>query len=119
MGDIVSAFRGRRQGSETDASFVARHWDLDALATQYRRFIRRYEPIASVAASLEPEQAFVLRFAMVFENLETSWSDPYLPDQLLPADWPGRAARQLSRHLYESLLPLAVKRADQLMARST
>ena len=26
--------------------------------------------------------------------------DPLLPDELLPADWEGRAARQLARNLY-------------------
>ena len=30
--------------------------------------------------------------------------DPLLPEALLPADWPGRAARELCREIYRGLL---------------
>ncbi|MFZ2157833.1 MAG: PaaX family transcriptional regulator C-terminal domain-containing protein, partial [Bradyrhizobium sp.] len=31
--------------------------------------------------------------------------DPLLPTALLPADWPGRAARQLCGEIYRAMLP--------------
>ena len=113
--DMVEIFRGRRLGATTDRAFVAEHWDLDALAKRYEKFLTKYEPVERLARTLSNEQAFVLRFAVVFDHLETGWKDPDLVEMLLPRDWPGLAARRLARRLYGTLLPGALAFADSLM----
>ena len=44
--------------------------------------------------------------------------DPELPDVLLPAGWPGRAARQLTRELYQRLLAPSERHLDALLQRA-
>jgi phenylacetic acid degradation operon negative regulatory protein len=39
--------------------------------------------------------------------------DPLLPTALLPADWPGRAARQLCGEIYRGLLPSSEQWLDR------
>jgi phenylacetic acid degradation operon negative regulatory protein len=39
--------------------------------------------------------------------------DPLLPESLLPADWPGRAARALCGEIYRGLLPASEQWLDQ------
>ena len=41
------------------------------------------------------EAAFAARFHLVHEWRKFLFADPGLPDELLPADWPGRAAAEL------------------------
>jgi len=52
------------------------------------------------ARNLDPEQCFVVRTLLMHEFRRTLLRDPQLPDQLLPHDWPGNAARQLCHELY-------------------
>src|SRR5262249_49453954 len=114
--DMIEVFRASRVDSETidDRAFVARHWDLDALATRYEEFVRRYEPIARYAPTLPMKSAFVLRFAIVFDYLEVAWADPELAPSLLPVKWAGARARELARDLYRQLLPQALAFGDSL-----
>jgi phenylacetic acid degradation operon negative regulatory protein len=39
--------------------------------------------------------------------------DPLLPGALLPADWPGRAARKLCGEIYRGLLPASEQWLDR------
>jgi phenylacetic acid degradation operon negative regulatory protein len=39
--------------------------------------------------------------------------DPLLPPALLPADWPGRAARKLCGEIYRGVLPLSEQWLDR------
>ena len=41
------------------------------------------------------EAAFAARFHLVHEWRKFLFADPGLPDELLPGDWPGRAAAEL------------------------
>ena len=43
----------------------------------------------------EDEAAFAARFHLVHEWRKFLFADPGLPEELLPADWPGRAAAEL------------------------
>lgn len=70
-------------------------WDLPALATAYDAWLR--DASATVEHHLEAhddpdEAAFAARFHLVHEWRKFLFRDPGLPDELLPADWPGRAA---------------------------
>ena len=113
--DLLEVFRATRVGDESPRDVIARYWDLSALAAQYERFIARYEPLLSDERAFEPRVAFALRFAVVFEFLETGWRDPKIAPALLPSEWPGVRARQLARGLYERLIPAALEYANQLI----
>jgi phenylacetic acid degradation operon negative regulatory protein len=39
--------------------------------------------------------------------------DPLLPAALLPADWPGRAARELCAEIYRGVLPASEQWLDR------
>ncbi len=56
---------------------------------------------------------------MIHEYRKLLLRDPQLPDELLPGDWEGRAARQLCRNIYrliqgpaEQWLEAAMETAD-------
>jgi phenylacetic acid degradation operon negative regulatory protein len=115
--DVLEVFRCRRVHGEGDREFVARHWSLDDLADRYRAFVAKYRRDAVSRLARSADHAFLMRFAVVFEYLETAWADPDLPLALLPRSWPGPAARALARRLYRSFLPGAIRFAEAVMAR--
>jgi phenylacetic acid degradation operon negative regulatory protein len=74
-----------------------RAWDLAGLGAAYDAWLR--EAAAGVEAHLDrhddpDEAAFATRFHLVHEWRKFLFRDPGLPDELLPADWPGRAAAE-------------------------
>ena len=83
-------------------ALVRECWNLAALATEYRRFIERFEPMARAfrSAGLDPEQSFVVRSLLIHAFRRASLHDPRLPAALLPAGWPAAAAYALCRDLY-------------------
>ena len=115
MGDLLDVFRATRVGGEASREVAARYWDLSALSRQYDRFLVRYRPILADRHPIEPRAAFVLRFAVVLDFLETAWRDPNLTSEFLPRDWPGIRAQRAARELYKRLLPAAIVHADLLI----
>jgi phenylacetic acid degradation operon negative regulatory protein len=91
---------------------AVRLWALDAVASRYRMFLRRYTPLTK--RKLPPFDAFVARHAMMSEFFRITWSDPGLPPEILPPHWPGGEAKRLARTLYERLLPAATQYADRV-----
>lgn len=83
---------------------VARAWDLAALAAGYAAFLDDFRPFLGLLARTEPtpRAAFCLRILLVHAWRRAILRDPLLPDELLPADWPGAAARLLVRNLYRA-----------------
>jgi phenylacetic acid degradation operon negative regulatory protein len=84
-------------------------WDLSALAASYAAWpavadrLVRDEPARGDADEL----AFAARFRLVHEWRKFLFEDPGLPETLLPADWPGRAASTLFTHEAARLKPAA------------
>jgi phenylacetic acid degradation operon negative regulatory protein len=112
----VAVFRGIRYGAPRDADLVRQLWDLPALESRYRNFVRRYEPVAT-AKNWAPRQAFALRFAYMFELFRITWDDPSLPARFLSAGWAGRQAREIGQELRERLRPGALEFAEQIAER--
>ncbi|MGO4304972.1 phenylacetic acid degradation operon negative regulatory protein PaaX [Cupriavidus sp. RAF12] len=77
---------------------------LGDVATAWGALVRRFSPLVEDAAGLAPVDAFFVRTLLVHEYRRVLLRDPNLPEALLPQDWPGRTARELSRTLYMALV---------------
>ena len=110
------------EGIDIDRRLAASGWDLGDLTRRYRRFVDTFTPVeAAVASSGIPswsaatlstaesagEAAFVIRTLLIHEYRKIHLRDPLLPPALLPADWVGAAAYDLSRRLYSAVFPAA------------
>lgn len=89
----VDLFRADYLAFGDIGKLAAQWWDLGELRDDYRRFMSTYQQVLGSATS--PQRAFA-----DWVNALTAWRrlpyrDPGLPVELLPADWPGYAARQL------------------------
>lgn len=91
-------------------------WDLTALRAAYDAW-----PAAAAAlvarhenAHDDPDKgAFAARFHLVHEWRKFLFADPGLPDELLPADWPGRLASDTFDRASSRLKPAS----DRFVAR--
>ncbi|HLI12502.1 MAG TPA: phenylacetic acid degradation operon negative regulatory protein PaaX [Alphaproteobacteria bacterium] len=106
--DRVVAMRARRDAITSEAALrnlVRRAWDLEALSRDYGDFLDRFRPAwhaleATPAETLDPAACFLIRVLLIHEYRRVLLRDPQLPEELLPGDWAGRAARLLCRNIY-------------------
>jgi len=85
---------------------VRESWNLDSLGAHYHAFITAFRPLWQALReqrNIAPQDAFLSRILLIHEYRKLLLRDPQLPEELLPADWEGRAARQLCRDLYHLL----------------
>ncbi|MBB1485974.1 phenylacetic acid degradation operon negative regulatory protein PaaX [Oceanospirillum sediminis] len=78
-------------------------WNLDELSESYRLFLNKFRPIWNELKNedyLDPEDCFLVRTLLIHEYRRVLLRDPQLPEELLPSDWEGTAARLLCRNLY-------------------
>lgn len=80
-------------------------WPLEDLAGRMRAFIDGFAPLETEA--LAPAAALGMRLLLVHAFRDLALRDPLLPAELLPADWPGPAARALFARLHRALTPKA------------
>jgi phenylacetic acid degradation operon negative regulatory protein len=95
---IGEDFAGRPIGSA-----VPEAWDLESLASGYRRFLGRFGAVIEhfrEGNAHDPEQCFVVRTLLIHAYRRVLLRDPLLPPALLPLDWPGAAAYTLCRDFY-------------------
>lgn len=82
---------------------VRESWRIDELGQQYSEFIQLFRPLwqgLKEQQQLDAQDCFLARTLLIHEYRRLLLRDPQLPDELLPGDWEGRAARQLCRNLY-------------------
>lgn len=93
-------------------------WNLDELRARYEGFLERFAPLRKPveAGSLTPAQALTARTAVIDVWREFPGVDPQLPAELLPAQWPQRAARELFGELYDALAEPATSRVREVVA---
>jgi len=96
---------------------VGRAWDLAALGKQYTAFIERLTPVmrAVGATSGDDETAYAARSRLVHEWRAFLFTDPQLPDSLLPDPWPGRAAAEFFDRHANRLRPAADRYVDRCL----
>lgn len=79
-------------------------WDLNPVMQGYLQFIDRFEAIAKYLdadGAIEPQQSFVIRSLLMHAFRRVELHDPLLPLELLPDRWPGLAAYELCRQIYQ------------------
>ena len=91
-------------------------WPLDRTADAYLKFMKTFEPLRGAierGAKLSDSEAFTARILLIHHYRRVVLRDPLLPTALLPADWPGRAARTLCGAIYRALLPASEQWLDR------
>lgn len=111
----VLSFTGRPSGAtELLPAFAATLYDLEAHARAYRAFVARFTPLLTGSCALPGDQALTARLLLVHAYRDALLRDPRLPNEALPPDWPGYAARALFASAYLALSP----GADSHVARA-
>jgi len=103
--------------SEDDSGrrLLSASWPLDRTADAYLRFMKMFGPLRAAfdrGATLSDADAFTARILLIHYYRRVVLRDPLLPEGLLPADWPGRAARILCGEIYRALLPTSEQWLD-------
>ena len=94
---------------------VREAWNLEQLSSSYQEFLTQFRPLWNemrLQDRLDPADCFLARILLIHEYRRVLLRDPLLPEELLPSDWEGRAARQLCRNLYR----LTFEGAEQWMS---
>ena len=88
-----------------DREMAGRCWDLDGLAREYGGLLAEYArlpPLADLAA-LPGDEALRRQVELVASYRTLPFRDPDLPDELLPADWPGHRVHGLFLAAHDAL----------------
>jgi phenylacetic acid degradation operon negative regulatory protein len=99
---------GRRLLSES--------WPLDRTSDAYLKFMKTFESLRDWIGrgeALTDADAFTARILLIHYYRRVVLRDPLLPSALLPADWPGRVARELCGEIYRGLLPASEQWLDR------
>jgi phenylacetic acid degradation operon negative regulatory protein len=99
---------GRRLLSES--------WPLERTADAYLKFMKTFAPLRGWIGRgerLADADAFTARILLIHHYRRVVLRDPLLPTALLPADWPGMAARKLCGEIYRALLPASEQWLDR------
>lgn len=97
---------------------VKESWKIDVLGSHYSEFIQLFRPLWQALreqAQLDPQDCFLARTLLIHEYRKLLLRDPQLPDELLPGDWEGRAARQLCRNIYRLICAPAEQWLGQVL----
>lgn len=112
----VAEFVGTHLGPAADRELVARCWDLPAIARWHEQFVADYRPRLEAlrqrlagGEGLTDRAAFVEKIHLVHEYRKALYVDPWLPAELLPADWRGRDSARLFFDYYRLLDPPATR----------
>jgi phenylacetic acid degradation operon negative regulatory protein len=104
---IAGVFLLHADATDDVHGLAAAAWKLEALSAAYRGFITRFAALERALAELgtiDGADALVARVLLIHEFRRIVLRDPGLPAALLPADWPGAVARDLTARLYRRLV---------------
>ncbi|MEU2910748.1 PaaX family transcriptional regulator [Streptomyces massasporeus] len=102
----VDFFRGDHLGFAPTAEAVARWWDLAAIAKEHEEFLDRHARVLRDWEKREdtpPEEAYRDYLLALDSWRHLPYTDPGLPSELLPADWPGVRSSAVFRGLHTRL----------------
>lgn len=121
LAPYVAEFAGDHLGPATDQDLVARCWDLSSIARWHQQFVAAFRPRLGalqhrLAAGEGPTErgALIEKIQLVHEYRKALHVDPWLPDELLPGEWPGRDSSRLFFEYYQLLDPAATRFFESL-----
>lgn len=100
---------------ESGRRLLRESWPLHRTADAYLKFMKTFESLRAWAGrrGMSDIDAFTARILLIHHYRRVVLRDPLLPTALLPADWPGRAARQLCGEIYRGVLPVSEQWLDR------
>jgi phenylacetic acid degradation operon negative regulatory protein len=113
--DRFTVLTGAEAGGGVDPTAA---WDLGGLASTYAELVAQLtvETSRLRRRRVRPATALITRTELMSSWRGLSRVDPGLPAALLPADWPGVAARKLVVRVYDGLGPYAEERVREIVA---
>lgn len=105
--DTEGLFLLHSQEGDDLCGLAAAAWKLEPIAQAYRAFIARFSSLDAALTATDQASgpdALVARVLLIHEFRRIVLRDPGLPAALLPSDWPGMAARQLTARIYRQLV---------------
>jgi phenylacetic acid degradation operon negative regulatory protein len=106
LSDASVVLRAREEAlgsGDTLRKLVLQTWQLDTFAARYVDLITQFQPaLAALEAGTHanPAEMFALQTLLIHEYRRILLKLTDLPDELLPAGWPGRDAMELTARLY-------------------
>ena len=109
-------FKSATEGLAADRTLAAEGWNLAEIARRYRRFRDGFAPVEAAVRdsdALVPQAAFIVRTLLIHEYRKIHLQDPLLPPALLPAEWVGTEAYELTARLYAAVFAAAERFLDE------
>lgn len=109
---IYDARTSLLSSKKRERKLVHDSWQLQQVSRGYKAFLRRYKPLLTWSqrkASSPPETAYIARTLLIHDYRRILLHDTPLPDELLPAAWPGTEALNLTSTVYKSLAAASIK----------
>jgi phenylacetic acid degradation operon negative regulatory protein len=117
--DTLIVLRGHTvRGESAMRDLVRNSWNLDDIDVRYTEFVESFRPVfTALSGRSQPtsREAFLIRALLIQEYRKVLLRDPWLPTELLPADWHGAAAYQLCRNLYLAVYEQGDAWLDEMM----
>ena len=88
VNEQADAWAGASLGPDRGGNLIARAWQMEDVATHYRKFLSDYRD----AAPPTDRDVFVTQVQMIQSWRRFPFIDPDLPAELLSGDWPGSQA---------------------------
>ena len=107
LGQHIDFFTASYHGPDENHGLVEKCWDLTAIQHSYGEFISVYRCKLAQQQRMPDAVCFREEIQLIHAYRKFLFSDPGLPDELLPKRWLGHAAAHLMREYYRLVSPAA------------
>jgi phenylacetic acid degradation operon negative regulatory protein len=115
---LMSAHEMNENGGLQISELASQCWDLAGVDKQYRTFLDDFSPLLdAIGPQMRPVQGFAVRALTLHAWRRIVLHDPQLPQQMLPPNWPGHAARELCGRLYWAVFDSAEDHLCRVLER--
>lgn len=111
----IKVFRAQADPGMNIEEMIKDAYNLGDLASRYRAFLDEWACLATPPPSGEPEDPLVLQLRLETQWLGITRTDPRLPVQHLPDDWPAGPAQQVFQQVHDRVSGPAREMADRML----